>query len=127
MEGRLRRLVEGGVSKEEGVTKESGSDFWAGKTPCWQMCHCPPAIRDECPGSKYTSLPCWEIEGTYCKLQMKGNIATGTDTSICEVCRVHKLYGNDKPIELKLRGRGIDLAINSSPERRAKMDIKRGK
>jgi hypothetical protein len=127
MEGRLRRLVERGVSKEEGLTKESGADFWTGKTPCWQMCHCPPAIRDECPASKYTSLPCWEIEGTYCKLQMRGNVATGTDTSICEVCRVHKMYGNDKPIELKLHGRGIDLAINSSPERGAKMGIKRGK
>jgi hypothetical protein len=127
MEGRLRRLVEGGASKQDGLTKKSGADFWAGKTPCWEMCHCPPAIRDECPASKYTSLPCWEIEGTYSKLQMKGNVATGTDTSICEVCRVHKMYGNDKPIELKLRGRGIDVAINSSPERGAKMGIKRGK
>ena len=126
MEGRLRRLLEEAHGKEEQRELGGGADFWAGKTPCWQICRCPPAIRDECPGSKYTSLPCWEIEGTYCKLQMKGNVATGTDTSICEVCRVHKMYGNDKPIELKLRGRGIDVAINSSPERTAKMGIKRG-
>ena len=122
-----RRLLEETLGKEEKLAKESSSDFWAGKTVCWQMVNCPPAIRNDCPAIKFTSLPCWEIEGTYCKLQMKGNVATGTDTSICEVCRVHKMYGNDKPIELKLRGRGIDVAINSSPERTAKMGIKRRK
>ena len=127
MEGRLKRLVEEPRGKEEGAAKRGAADFWAGKTPCWQMCHCPPAIRDECPGSKYTSLPCWEIEGTYSKLQMNGNVATGTDTSICEVCRVYRMYGNGKPIELKLRGKGIDVAINSSPERRAKMGMKKEK
>jgi len=126
MEGRLTRLVGKGGSEQQGATKKSGSDFWAGKTPCWQMCHCPAAIRDECPASKYTSYPCWEIEGTYSKLQMKGNVATGTDTSICEVCRVYKMYSNGKPIDLKLRGKGIDVAVNSSPERRAKMGIKKG-
>lgn len=125
MEGRLTHLVGKGASEKQGSTKKSGADFWAGKTPCWQMCHCPPVIRDECPASTYTSLPCWEIEGTYSKLQMKDNVATGTDTSICEVCRVYKMYGDGKPIELKLRGKGIDVAINSSPERRAKIGVKK--
>jgi len=127
MEGRLSRLTGKSGSTEEKLSKESFSNFWTGKTPCWQMCHCPPAIRDECPASKYTSYPCWEIEGTYSKLQMKGNAATGTDTSICEVCRVHKMYGDNKPIVLKLRGKGIDVAINNSPELKAKMGIKKGK
>ena len=127
MKGRLIRLVEEAGDKEERASEKSGSDFWTGKTPCWEMCHCPPAIRDKCPASKYTSMPCWEIEGTYPKLQMRGNVATGTDTRICEVCPVYKRYGDGRPIELKLRGKGIDVAINSSPERWAKLGIKKEK
>ena len=111
MEMRGRRLLEEALGKEEKPGRESVTDFWAGKTPCWQMCHCPPAIKDECPATEYTFLPCWEIEGTYCKLQVNGAVVTGTDTSICEVCRVHKKYGNDKPIVLKLHGRGINNSI----------------
>ena len=127
MKGRLIRLVEEAGDKEERASEKSGSDFWTGKTPCWEMCHCPPAIRDDCPASKYISLPRWEVEGTYSKLQMKGNVMIGTDTSICEVCRVHKMYGSDKPIELKLRGKGIDVSINKSPQRGAKLGMKKGK
>jgi hypothetical protein len=44
---------------------------------------------------------------------MNGPVATGTDTSICEVCRVYKKYGDGKRIELKLFGKGIDRAMNS--------------
>jgi len=29
------------------------------------------------------------------------------------VCRVYKKYGDNKPIRLKLLGKGIDVAINS--------------
>jgi hypothetical protein len=41
-------------------------------------------------------------------------VVTGNDTSICEVCRVYKKYGGGKRIELKLLGKGIDAAMNSS-------------
>jgi hypothetical protein len=111
MAGRIKQaLMEHRGEKEEPVA-ERGADFWAGKTICWQMCNCPPAIRDGCPASKYTTLPCWEIEGTYGKLRKKGNAVTGTDTSVCETCRVYKKYGGNKPIKLKLRGKGIDADI----------------
>jgi len=95
----------------EAIGKERGRDFWAGKTPCWEMCHCPQMIREECPVSKYAFLPCWEIEGTYCKLDDYG--ATGRDTTICELCRVYKRWGQGKPIELKLLGRGIDTSLGA--------------
>ncbi|OGO00346.1 MAG: hypothetical protein A2Y59_01940 [Chloroflexi bacterium RBG_13_52_14] len=113
METKVRRLLEEALGKEQELAPEGGADFWAGKTVCWQMCHCPPSIKDECPATKHTFHPCWEIEGTYCKLQMNGPVATGTDTSICEMCRVHKKYGDNKPIQLKLLGKGIDVALNS--------------
>lgn len=87
------------------------TDFWAGKSSCWEMCHCPTMIREECPASHYVSLPCWEIEGTYCKLDDYG--ATGQDTTICEVCRVYKRYGEGRAIQLKLFGRGIDTSLRA--------------
>ena len=86
--------------------RESAPDFWQGKTPCWEMCHCSEVIKSECPATKYPSLPCWEIEGTYCKLTDDGT--SGKDISICRRCRVYKRWGENKPIELKLSGKGID-------------------
>ncbi len=94
----------------QGLTK----DFWAGKAPCWEMCHCPEMIKAECPAPKYAGLPCWEIEGTYCKLDDYG--ATGYDTTICEVCRVYKKWGGNKPIQLRLFGRGIDTSLKALDE-----------
>ncbi len=76
---------------------------------CWDVCHCPEMIKRDCPAVKYTFLPCWEIEGTYCKLNDYG--ATGDDTSICEVCRVYKKYGNGQPIKIKLKGKGINTKV----------------
>jgi hypothetical protein len=90
---------------------EAQANFWAGKSSCWEMCHCPAIIREECPAPKYQFLPCWQIEGTYCKLDDYG--VSGTDTSICQVCRVYKKYGNGQPIELRLFGRGIDSSLKS--------------
>lgn len=86
--------------------REGAPDFWQGKTPCWEMCHCSEVIKSECPATKYPSLPCWEIEGTYCKLTADGT--SGKDISICRRCRVYKRWGENKPIELKLSGKGID-------------------
>jgi hypothetical protein len=89
--------------------KGSQFNFWADKQPCWEKCHCPELIKAECPSTKYQFLPCWEIEGTYCKLDDHGS--TGKDTSICEVCRVYKKYGNGEPIQLKLYGKGLNTHI----------------
>jgi hypothetical protein len=86
------------------------SGFWADKQPCWEKCHCPELIRAECPATKYQFLPCWEIEGTYCKLDNHGSM--GADTSICQVCRVYRKYGNGKPITLKLYGKGMNVSVN---------------
>ena len=90
---------------------EPVTGFWEGKTPCWEMFRCPEAVRDEWPAFKYRSLPCWEIEGTYCKLDNYGT--TGQDTAICEMCRVYKRWGHGEPIEIKLLGRGIDTSLAS--------------
>ncbi len=46
------------------IQREPTTDFWAGKTLCWEMVHCPEMIRSECPAATYQSLSCWEIEGT---------------------------------------------------------------
>jgi len=105
--GRIEEVTE--VKTE--AAKEEGVSFWTGKAPCWEMCHCPAMIRAECPATKYPFLPCWEIEGTYCKLDDYG--ATGTDTSICEICRVYKRWGNGEPIQLRLFGRGIDTSLKT--------------
>ena len=97
------------AKKATEVKEEQGVNFWADKTPCYKLCNCPEMITNECPVSKYQFLPCWEIEGTYCKLDDKGS--TGRDTSICETCRVYKKYGNGEPIVLKLFGKGIDTHL----------------
>jgi len=91
------------------VKEEKGFQFWTGKSPCWELSHCTNMVKSECPAFKYQFLPCWEIEGTYCKLDDYG--ANGKDTSICEICRVYKTYGEGKPIQLKLLGRGIDASL----------------
>lgn len=91
---------------------EKTNNFWAGKVSCWEKSHCPDIIKNECPATKFQFLPCWEIEGTYCKLDDKG--ATGRDTTICETCQVYKKYGNGEPITIKVFGRGIDTTIKET-------------
>ena len=88
------------------ILPEPALGFWEGKTPCWEMFRCPEAMRNECPAFKYQSLPCWQIEGTYCKLYDYG--AKGDGTEICQVCRVYKRWGQGKPIEIKLTGKGFN-------------------
>ena len=100
--------------KLEDEVKQS-TNFWQGKTPCWEMCHCPESIKSQCPAPRNLSLPCWEIEGTYLKLSDDGN--TGDDTSICSVCKVYKRYSEGKLIEIRLRGRGLDSYCRSLREK----------
>ena len=90
---------------------DKGFKFWTGKNPCWELSHCTNMVKAECPAFKYQFLPCWEIEGTYCKLDDYG--ADGKDTSICEVCRVYKKYGNSEPIRIKLFGKGMDTQLKA--------------
>lgn len=89
--------------------------FWHDKTPCWEMCHCPENIRNECPAPKYPTYPCWEIEGTYLKLRDDGS--SGCDTHICRVCRVYTKYGQGKPIQIKLFNKGVDARLRLLKEK----------
>ena len=115
----VEEMLKGAVTAEElteiekivqeakgSILVEEELGLWEGKTACWEMCTCPPSLRQECPAFKNRNLPCWEIEGTYCKLDDYG--ATGRDTSICQVCRVYKRWGNCEPIKIKLFGQGFN-------------------
>ncbi|MFH1486331.1 MAG: hypothetical protein ABIH46_09690 [Chloroflexota bacterium] len=99
------------IARDEG----QAPSFWHGKTPCWEMCHCPESIKSQCPAPRYPFLPCWEIEGTYLKLS--DDASKGDDMSICRVCRVYKRYGEGKPMETKLRGKGLDAYCRALRER----------
>lgn len=102
--------VERVISEVKGkVLAEPALGFWEGKTPCWEMFRCPEAIKIECPAFKYRTLPCWQIEGTYCKLRDYGQRGDATD--ICQVCRVYKRWGHGEPIEIKLHGKGFNAGI----------------
>jgi hypothetical protein len=91
------------------IPAENELGFWEGKTTCWEMCNCPQSLRQECPSYKNREIPCWEIEGTYCKLDDYG--ATGRDTSICQICRVYKRWGNGNPIKITLLGQGFSPTL----------------
>ncbi|MFC2035615.1 hypothetical protein ACFLUJ_05775 [Chloroflexota bacterium] len=90
-------------------------NFWQGKTPCWEMCHCPASIKSQCPAHRNPSLPCWEIQGTYLKLS--DDINNGNDISICRICRVYKRYGKGKPIEIRLFDKGLDFYCRTLKEK----------
>jgi len=107
--------VEKAINEAKGkVLAEPALGFWEGKTPCWEMFRCPEAMRNECPAFKYRTLPCWQIEGTYCKLLDYG--ARGDGTDICQVCRVYKKWGHGEPIEIKLCGKGFNPAGKVVPK-----------
>jgi len=107
--------VEKAINEVKGkVLAEPALGFWEGKTPCWEMFRCPEAMRNECPAFKYRTLPCWQIEGTYCKLLDYGQRGDGTD--ICQVCRVYKKWGHGEPIEIKLCGKGFNPAGKLAPK-----------
>ena len=104
--------VERAINEVKGrILAEPTLGFWEGKTPCWEMVRCPEAIKIDCPAFKYRSLPCWEIQGTYCKLDACGNI--GLDISICKICQVYKRYGHDELIRIKLFGKGVVTSFKS--------------
>jgi len=99
--------IESVIEEAKGkLLAEPSLGYWEGKIPCWEMFRCPDAVKCECPAFKYRSLPCWEVEGTYCKLYDYG--AKGDGTDICQYCRVYKRWGHGEPIELKLFGKGFN-------------------
>lgn len=115
----VEELVKGAVTAEEFaeiekvITEAKGKvlldvdlGFWKGKTPCWDMCKCPSSIRQECPSFKKRDLPCWEIEGTYSKVD--DYVVTCHGKSICHACCVYKRFGNGKPIKIKLFAQGLN-------------------
>ena len=101
--------IERAIDEVKGnIMSEAATGFWEDKTPCWEMLRCPEAIRNECPAFKHQGMPCWQMEGTYCKLHCDGE--KGHNTDICRVCRVYKRWGNEEPIEIKLAGKGFNQA-----------------
>jgi hypothetical protein len=98
----IERIVQ--KAKKE-IETEIPLGYWQDKTPCWTMNSCPAIIRQECPSHRIHSHPCWEMEGTYCKFN--DHDLPGRDTSICNVCRVYKVYGGNQKIEIKLFSHGI--------------------
>jgi len=101
--------IERVISEAKGkVVLRETQGFWEGKSPCWEMVHCPAVIRDDCPVQRHQDMACWELEGTYCKLSDGG--ASGKDTTVCEVCRVYRRWGNNKPITIKLLGDGMNAS-----------------
>ena len=104
------------ISETKGkVLQQRAQGFWEGKTPCWEMVHCPEVIRKECPVQRHQAMACWELEGTYCKLCDGGR--SGQDTSVCEVCRVYRRWGNDKPIIIKIFGDGMNTSREAEPRK----------
>ena len=75
-------------------------DFWEGKMPCWKMHYCSEEIKARCPAFSYRALPCWEIEGTFCKTFDYEQGGDGAAT--CKRCPVYQKWGQDKSIETKL-------------------------
>lgn len=67
--------------------------YWQGKTPCWEMLHCPETIREQCPVFRKENMPGWEIGGLYCQLfDSRGGIGNFTD--VCRLCRVYRKWGH---------------------------------
>ena len=91
------------------TAREYPRNFWFGKMPCWEVNQCPDNIKNVCPTPKYSFLPCWQIEGTYCKLDERH--AGDLDTSICRLCPVYKQYGGCSPLQIKLFCSGIDTSV----------------
>jgi len=105
--------IESVINEAKGkVLTEPALGFWEGKPPCWEMFHCPEAVKNECPAFKYRTLPCWQIEGTYCKLFDYGEKGDGIE--ICENCRVYKRYGHGERVAIKLRGKGFDTTMRET-------------
>lgn len=101
----IERIIEEAKGK---IKLEPSMGFWEGKTPCWEMFRCPDELRKECPAFNYRSLPCWEIEGTYCKACDREATGNGDGRDVCQYCRVYKRWGHGEPIEIKLYGKGIN-------------------
>lgn len=56
--------------------------------PCWDLFHCDPATRKDCPAYKDTTQPCWTIRGLDCAPQ-------GNECRLCPVYRFGSLCTED--------------------------------
>ena len=109
---RIERVIQEAKRK---LVVDRPKGFWAGKTPCWEMLRCPKEIRDDCPAAHFPEYPCWQIQGTYCKLDVHGS--NGSDTGICRVCRVYNKWGEQEPLDIKLTGKGMATGLGASAAR----------
>jgi protein-arginine kinase activator protein McsA len=127
----LREVTnEGEIAEISGIIEEAKGKlrlaerdmgFWESKTPCWEMFRCPAEVRSECPAHTYRSTPCWQIEGTYCKLAENGMRGDGTE--ICESCRVYKKWGHAEPIQITLQGKGFNPVGKIVGEQKERMKV----
>ena len=63
------------------------TDFWSGKTPCWDFLGCAERIYTECPAYQDRERPCWEVAGTQCRKILDFEWE-------CRDCKVFLLYGH---------------------------------
>ncbi len=89
-----------GKDEKVRIARKRRRNFWFRKTPCSDITLCPDSIKNECPAPKHPYLPCWQIEGTYCKLDERNE--SGEDTSVCRICRVYKQYHGRRPLQIRL-------------------------
>ena len=100
--------IEKAIQETKGkLPVEQRNGFWEGKTACWEMFRCPAEVKNKCPAFKYRYQPCWEMEGTYCKLFDYKEKGDGVD--ICQYCRVYKRWGNSQPIEIEVREKELHV------------------
>ena len=79
------------------------------RAPCWRIMRCPDNIKAVCPAPRNRSMPCWQIEGTYVKLDDRN--ADGCDTSACARCPVYRQFGLGSPLIITLYGQGINTSL----------------
>ena len=81
------------------VQEKQNLGYWQGKTPCWEMLHCPETMRKQCPVFQHLTTPGWEVGGLYC--QLFDSRQMGVFTDVCRLCRVYKKWGrgelNERP------------------------------
>ena len=73
--------------------KKGNFGYWIGKTPCWEIIHCPDSIRNYCPVYLNPDIPGWRVGGAYCPLFDSREIY-GDFKEVCRHCRVYQEMGD---------------------------------
>ena len=79
--------------------------YWHDRKACWEINQCNEILAKECPAYLHQEYPCWEVEGTYCKLNDE-NFSRNED-SRCYSCKVYLQYGKGTPIQVKIFDKGV--------------------